>query len=243
MALQSLTVGRARFRAGSWRGRTDLAYLVPLSAAHTLDEAALAAVRDQLRDRGFAEVVTAAVATAERDAFLNADYTDHEHLHLLRYDLPRLPRSARRGQRYARIVRGRRRDWPAVLELDCVAFDDFWQLDRDGLDDSLQATTYSRLRIVRGGPADLADAVVGYAVAGRAGSQGYLQRLAVAPGRQGRGLGSALVFDAMHWMRRRGATVAWVNTQERNDRALGLYEHLGFRLQPDQLTVLRRTLK
>ncbi len=243
MALQSLNVGRARFRAGNWRGRTDLAYLVPLSGAHTLDVTALAEVRDQLRQRGYHAVVTAAVATAERDAFLSDEYTDHEHLHLLRYDLERLPRSKRAGRRSPRIGRGAQRDWPAVLELDHVAFDDFWRLDTEGLDDSLEATPYSRLRVVRGGSGDTAGAIIGYAVAGRAGSQGYLQRLAVAPGRQGHGLGSALILDAMRWMRRRGATVAWVNTQERNDRALGLYEHIGFRLQPDQLTVLRRNLK
>jgi ribosomal protein S18 acetylase RimI-like enzyme len=84
--------------------------------------------------------------------------------------------------------------------------------------------------------------IVGYAVAGRAGPRGYLQRLAVAPSQAGRGVGSALVVDALVWMRDHGATRAVVNTQVVNERALALYEHLGFVRQPSGLAVLTRAL-
>jgi ribosomal protein S18 acetylase RimI-like enzyme len=69
-----------------------------------------------------------------------------------------------------------------------------------------------------------------------------LQRLAVDPGHQRRGLGRALALDSLRWLKRRGVDRAMVNTQEHNDGALSLYQHLGFRLQPGGLAVLQITL-
>ena len=95
MALTQLTIGDARFRAGRWQGRADLATLVPLSAAQTLDRESLSTARNILRNQGFQAVVTAAVAPPERAAFLLDDFSEREHLHLLRYDLR--PRFAASG--------------------------------------------------------------------------------------------------------------------------------------------------
>ena len=80
--------------------------------------------------------------------------------------------------------------------------------------------------------------IVGYAVTGRAGSRGYLQRLAVDPDAQGQGIGTTLVQDSFDWLRRRGARETLVNTQESNHKALALYERLGYRCQPQGLLVL-----
>jgi GNAT superfamily N-acetyltransferase len=239
MALQSLTIDGARFRAGRWRARGDLAYLVPLSPAHTLTAGALRKARAELDSQGFDEIVTAAVAPPERAAFLNDGFEEREHLHLLKHDLTDLPSIRRRWPWSAgiHIERGSGADRPDVLDLDSRTFDEFWQLDDEGLTDAMDATPLSRMRVVR--DPDL----IGYAVAGRAGTQGFLQRLAVDPSRQGSGLGRALVYDALHWMRRRGARVGWVNTQEANRRALALYEHLGFRPADHNLTVLARAVR
>lgn len=240
MVLQSLTVDGARFRAGQWRARGDLAYLVPLSPAHTLTEQALAKARAKLGEQGFAEVVTAAVGPPERAALMRDGFVEHEHLHLLKHDLTGLPPVGRWWQRRGtagRIEKATNADRAAVLDLDARTFDDFWHLDDDGLQDAMDATPVARLRVIRD------PHIIGYAVAGRAGNQGFLQRLAVDPDRQGEGLGSALVHDALHWMRRRGATVAWVNTQEANARALGLYRHLGFRPADHNLTVMARAVR
>jgi len=67
----------------------------------------------------------------------------------------------------------------------------------------------------------------------------YLQRLAVHPDHQGRGIGTSLIADGLWWATRRGATELLVNTQERNGGALRLYEHLGFRRATAGLDVLR----
>ena len=258
MALTPLSIGDARFRAGRWQGRADLATLVPLSAAQTLDRESLSTARNILRNQGFQAVVTAAVAPPERAAFLLDDFSDREQLHLLRYDLQQhsaageLARQRwRPWQRtHPRVHRGTPRDWDDVLILDGQSFDEFWHLDRDGLKDSIEATPSSRLRIMR--RSDLAelpqssstqtDEIVGYAVVGHTSGSGYLQRLAVHPGYRRRGLGSLLVNDALGWIRRRGATIGWVNTQKSNDNALRLYKNLGFTLQDHPLTVMYRTL-
>jgi len=68
-----------------------------------------------------------------------------------------------------------------------------------------------------------------------------LQRLGVAPEHRGKGIGSQLVIDAMHWAKNDGATSMLVNTQTSNENALRLYESLGFVLSAEQLMVLQWT--
>ena len=234
MGMNALTVDSARVRAGSWRGSHDLAYLVPLSGASTLTPSTLERIRAHLREDGFRSVVTAAVGPSERDMLAADGFTEHEALHLLRHalqgPLPERPRRAR-GLR-----RGRAGDIDSILDVDRQTFEAFWRLDRDGLHEAIHATPTARLRVIRDPD------IVGYAVTGRAGTQGYLQRLAVHPGWQGLGLGIDLVVDALHWLRRRDVSTCWVNTQEANAAALSLYTKLGFIPATHQLTVLRRDL-
>ena len=68
-------------------------------------------------------------------------------------------------------------------------------------------------------------------------------RLVVDPDQARRGIGGALVADALAWLSRGGATVALVNTQDKNRAALGLYLACGFHLEPSGLTVMERPLR
>lgn len=120
-----------------------------------------------------------------------------------------------------------------MLDIDRRAFEPFWQFDTNSLSEARRATPSHRFRVATEGGHPS-----GYAVTGRAGDRGYLQRLAVDPDAQSKGTGTALVNDALSWLHRRGATIAMVNTQERNARALRLYEHLGFVAQTEGLVVL-----
>ena len=70
-----------------------------------------------------------------------------------------------------------------------------------------------------------------------------LQRLAVDPDVQGRGLGRALVIDSLAWLATKGATEVLVNTQEVNARALRLYVDLGFEELSERLLVLGRPVE
>lgn len=228
-----LEVGGDRLRVGSWRGDDRVAYL----ALHVGGVAPTAdAVRRTCAEaarRGCVEAVTAALGPAEARGFLLAGFEVRERLHLLAHDLGALPPPVPTALR-----RGRRRDRPAVLAVDARAFAPFWRLDEPALDEALGATPSTRFRVVPAG----ADDIAGYAVTGRAGRRGFLQRLAVDPDHQGGGLGRALVIDGLAWCRRRGVERVVVNTQEANERARQLYLDLGFRQLPGGLAVLRAAL-
>jgi ribosomal protein S18 acetylase RimI-like enzyme len=223
--------GAERLRVGTWRGDGSVAYVAPM----TDRPPSAALVRHAcvvLAERGYLEVLTAALAEPERVGFLAAGFEVRDSLHLLAHDLRGIP-----AIESAALRRGRRTDRAGALAVDHRAFPTFWRLDESGLHEAMTATPSARFRV-----ATSHRRVVGYAVTGRAGRRGYLQRLAVDPAMQGRGLGKALVADSLHWLDRRGVTNAVVNTQVENERALQLYLAMGFRLQPTGLEVLGRTI-
>jgi ribosomal protein S18 acetylase RimI-like enzyme len=224
--------GAGRIRVGPWRGNERVAYLAPVGDGPAPTPDVVRRAVESLAGRGYEEAVTAALGPLEAQGFLLAGFEVHERLHLLARDLHDLP-----PMPPVTLRRGRRRDRPAVLAVDGRAFSSFWRLDDGGLDEALAATPTSRFRV-----SDADGEVVGYAITGRAGRRGFLQRLAVDPDHQGGGLGRGLVLDGLVWLRRRGVDRVVVNTQEANERALQLYEQLGFRRQHAGLAVLRSRL-
>src|SRR4051794_369690 len=234
MPLDLVRWGGDRLRVGPWRGDARIAYVAPLGDGSAPSVDAIRRCCDVLAARGVTSVVTAALGPREALGFVNAGFEGREPLPLPAHD-PLHPRPARRDDTPLR--RGRRADRPAALAVDATAFEPFWRLDEEGLEEALTATPSSRFRI-----AELAGTIAGYVVSGRAAKRGFVQRLAVDPAHQRKGIGVALVLDSLHWMQRRGVDRAVVNTQERNAGALALYEHLGFRRQPGGLSVLHAAL-
>jgi ribosomal protein S18 acetylase RimI-like enzyme len=191
----------------------------------------------ELRDRlaevqadGYHGVVTTAIAPPDQAVFLDCGFRVVERLHLLQHSfdhvLPWGPVPTRRAWG---------RDRQAILDVDRAAFEPFWQLDDISLAEALAATRSVRWRVARGPRHQ----VVGYAICGRSGRRGYVQRLAVHPDHQRRGIGASLLADGLRWLARRGAQDAMVNTQIGNQRSLRLYQRAGFVLQPGGLAVLR----
>ncbi len=232
--------GRERARAGSWRGDAEVAFLAPVPSAPLPSAEFLRRCLRILAAQGYARVVTAALSPLEQSGFLAAGFDVAEHLHLLGVDLS--------GHRFAvpsghRLVRVRRRHRAAVLAIDHAAFRPFWRFDESGLDDAVGATPSTRWRVALTGPRLGAGTPVGYAICGRAGDRGFVQRLAVDPAGQRQGTGRRLLLDGMAWMARRGVTRAVVNTQTDNDPALALYLSVGFSHQPSGLSVLTTGLR
>src|SRR5262249_1407160 len=112
------------------------------------------------------------------------------------------------------------------------------QFDALALADALGATPSVRFRMARSSNGTVA----GYAICGRSGRRGFVQRLAVHPSGQGRGTGRRLLIDGLRWMRRHGVTRAAVNTQTDNEAALALYLKTGFLEDPIGLSVLSASL-
>ncbi len=177
-------------------------------------------------------VVTSALSKREREAFIDVGFVERESLHLLHHDLRSIQPVAT-ADTVVKLRTGRRTDLSSVLSIDHRSFDDFWAMDRDDLNAARKATPTHRYMV-----ATLNNRVVGYAVTGRAGTSTFLQRLGVEPDLRRKGIGSILVRDALQWARETGGASMLVNTQDRNTRALGLYEHLGFELMAEQLKVL-----
>jgi ribosomal protein S18 acetylase RimI-like enzyme len=188
---------------------------------------------DILGERGFVRVVTSALSPLEQSGFFAAGFQVAEELHLLARDLDGLPRRPDIG-----VIRVSPDARPQVLAVDRAAFSPFWQLDERSLAEALAATPRTRFRAV---PHD--GRLVGYAINGRSGARGFVQRLAVLPEVQRQGIGRALLLDGLHWMRRRGVRRAVVNTQVGNDAALSLYHDAGFREEPAGLSVMEAGLR
>jgi ribosomal protein S18 acetylase RimI-like enzyme len=228
-----LRVGGRAVRVAPWPADHATAQLTQLPGALAPSGSSLRLVLDQVAQAGYAAAVTGALGPGERGAFTEAGFSPLAWLYLLERPLDDLPVAPPAAPPLRRV---RRNDWPRVAAVDAAAFPPFWQLGLDGIADARAATPSSRMRVAL----DATSAVVGYAVFGRSGRRGFVQRVAVDPGAQGHGAGTMLVIDGLRWLRARGADSALVNTQIDNDRALALYQRLGFRLLDDRLAVLGR---
>lgn len=213
---------------GPWHDDPSTAYVsIAPSTTVLTSRASVERCLEQLTLDGYRGAVTAALRANDAHVFASAGFALKERLQVLRHDLS--------GDLVApdhRLRRARRRDRPSVLRVDAMAFDSFWHLGADGLDEALNATSSVRFRVAE--DTDL----LGYAVCGRALEIGYLQRLAVHPDHLRRGIGAALVLDSLRWLKRRRGRVMLVNTQESNAGALALYRHLGFTAEAEHLTVM-----
>jgi len=216
-------------RLGSWRGQPDVAYL-SVGADRPPTREVVERCLGRLRGRGYSTVVTSALTPSDSLPFVDAGFAVRERLHLLAHDLRVIPEPVHPTRR------ARREDRPAVLSLDALAFDDFWRIDRPGLENAVHATPASRFRVV--GDRD----PVAYAITGRAGRAGYLQRVAVHPEARRAGCGRAVVCDGLRWLRRHRVARALVNTQLDNEAALSLYAACGFVALPTGLCVMGRSL-
>jgi ribosomal protein S18 acetylase RimI-like enzyme len=129
-----------------------------------------------------------------------------------------------------RLTVGTPADLRAVRDVDAAAFDDFWRYDE------LMLARY--MASDRVGLAYRNAQVVGYTLSTLHGSECTLGRLAVVPGEQGRGIGAALVSEAMAAAARDGARSVTLCTQAENSASRRLYERAGFKESPGHLVGL-----
>jgi ribosomal protein S18 acetylase RimI-like enzyme len=182
---------------------------------------------------------TGALYPAAARVFIECGFTVLDRLALL--ERPLLGSQPGRRQRRTALRRVRRRDLPELADIDGAAFPQGWRHDARSLVDIASATPVARSRLARAGGST--GRVVGFAITGKAGTTGYLQRLAVHPAAQRMGIGRQLVDDAVEWLMRRGSSRALVNTGVDNHPALRMYEQASFERLADELVVLehRRT--
>lgn len=228
-ATDTVSAGGVRIRVRPWRGREDTAECLAAPAGTVVPPDLVRTALERARQRGYHRAVTPALPPQEWRPYVDGGFELRERLHLLSHDLYDL--EPRTNHRHRRATRQDRDD---VLAIDHAAFQPFWRLDAGGLEEAIRATPATRFRIGRD--------VRAYSLIGRAGGRGYVQRLAVHPDDQGHGIGRGLVLDGLWWLRRWRVSEVLVNTQEGNERAVALYERLGFRHRHGGLAVLQADL-
>ncbi len=112
-------------------------------------------------------------------------------------------------------------DLDAILAVDATSFEPFWRYDALSL-----AALLATHRTVA---ATLDGELIGYTLCTVERDEGMLGRLAVVPGERGRGIGAALLDDAIGYCVRAGVRGVTLYTQEENRVSRALYESRGFR--------------
>lgn len=233
--------GRARVRP--WWVDSSVAQLTFIDSGNVPSSTSLRVWLGELSARGFTSVRTGAVTDSGADTLHRQGFETLQRLRLL--DLGLIgwrPPTSSVDRRAIRTRRLRHLERNVAAVVDRAAFGDHWSIDVIGINETCDATPSHRARTIDSGFGDGASALAGYAVTGRADRTGYLQRLAVHPDQQGCGIGFSLTLDSLVWMQRRRLSRAIVNTHVDNEAALGLYARMGFRVLPQGLAVMTRTL-
>ena len=241
---RTVRIGRDRLRLHASTG-DDGSVVVTLLAQQTAPTPELVRravdVAHSVHGPRLRRIVTPAVAGDEAWPYRDAGFHVADDLVLLTIEVPPRPPVLRRfgprlpGPPSGRPVDGRHVSDAEILAVDRAAFGPSRALDLTGLEVARLSTPKARTTVVR-----IGETAVGYAVTGRDGRRGYVQRLAVLPDAAGQGLGAWLVRDGLDWCARHGVSRAVVNTQHDNERALALYTRLGFARTALTLQVLER---
>lgn len=113
------------------------------------------------------------------------------------------------------------KDLHDVYQLDQKAFDPLWQISNNSLEIAFGNAILPTVSI-------LDEKIVGYQISTHNGAAVHLARLATLPEHQGKGIGYAMLYDAIQVIRKNRCTAFTVNTQHLNKNSLKLYQNVGF---------------
>lgn len=190
----------------------------------------LEASTELLHRLGAPAVLSPPLPASARRMWQSAGYVAFMDLALMRLSLDRQPPAPDHL-----VVEANDTPLDRLLTIDVAAFSPFWRFDAVGLREAIEATTRSTVLIIR----DRESLPAAFAIVGFGTAVSYLQRVAVDPRWQGKGMGHSLVRVAARRARDSGARVMLLNTQYDNEGAIALYENEGFVLLPEPLALLR----
>jgi len=223
----TLRRGWARAESRPWNKEVPLAHL----RMQRGNSAFIGDCVEALCELGAPGVLSPPLPLSAQRLWREADFLPHAELALLRLDLD----LGRVGTLSHMVVTGSNSDIREALRIDAASFDEFWRFDRNAMEEAMSSTRNSVIHVVRKAGGGLA----GFAITGVGVTIAYLQRLAVDPACQNRGIGSSLVRSSARWAQREGARSLMLNTQLENDPAIRLYEAEGFRILSEPLAVLK----
>lgn len=181
---------------------------------------ALSDIRAVGRERGFSDIISPPVPVEEMYPYVAGGMQPRTTV--ATYQLDHLTEIAARPSPHGLSVRDADpADLLALLDVDARCFDLFWRYDARHLSRFL---TSSRLAI-----AEHHGEALGYTLCTVGGSEGLLGRLCVVPEHRRRGIGSALLSEAVRHVGERGGRRVMLSTQTGNAVSQRLYRHAGFR--------------
>ena len=242
--MQALTSAPLILRSGSvvarvrpWAFEPNVAHLVLYNQTRIPTPSDIVGWISELRIAGFDTIRTGAVGVQTGARFEHLGFEAIQSLVLLEHlHVHKLTAASTKGSN-STIKLATEADADAS-RVDVAAFGAGWCIDRVGIGDVRSATPRHRARAIRDD-----EKIIAYAISGRDGRNGYVQRLAVSPTHQHRGHGEALVKDSLRWMARWRVQRALVNTHVGNHAALALYHRLGFTDLSDRLHVYERRIE
>lgn len=228
--------GRVRARVRPWPQENEVAQLVLTDHTKAASVSTIEEWMHVLAESGFTRVRTGALADSAVGPFVELEFRTIQTLALLELDHID-HHQFRAPQHELRPIRTPRQ-LAMAAHIDAEAFENGWGLDTVAIVDACHATPQHRIRMAH----TPSDEPAGYMITGRNGTAGFVQRLAVLPRFEGRGVATSLLIDGLSWLGRRGVEKVLVNTNFDNRRAIGVYERFGFVIQPSALRVLEREL-
>lgn len=184
----------------------------------------------EIQRHGGARVGVIAMHGWMRDLMRHTDFDWFQNVVMLEWrGRPALPPKLPDGLRLRAMTES---DLFAAEQIDADAFDPLWHISLDNL---RRAFTQS----ISAAVIESAGRLLGYQLSTGKTDGAHLARLAVRKEAQGFGLGTALVADLVGQMRRRGAGLITVNTQNDNLSSLALYRKMGFVCTGEEYPVFR----
>jgi [ribosomal protein S18]-alanine N-acetyltransferase len=186
--------------------------------------------RDEIAFRRGAHVAVIAMQSWMHDLLAHTEFITSQNIVMLEWrGRPFLQPSLPTGMVLRAMTEA---DLAAVEQVDADAFDPLWHISLDNL---WRAYSQSVVTAV----VESQERLLGYQMSTGKASGAHLARLAVRKDAQGFGLGTALVADLIGQMRRRGADLISVNTQNDNHVSLTLYQKTGFLRTGEEYPVFR----
>jgi ribosomal protein S18 acetylase RimI-like enzyme len=212
---------------GPWRNRPEIASIEDLVAVRHMEELLRAAV-ERCAEHGDDLVLTVELDSRRSPArYERAGLEMLEEVITYEMGIVREPWSGSDRVRLVRVNATDEAGIERVTNIDQASFPWLWRNNRMEFDVYLH-TPGVEVWLVEAG-----DAPVAYFGVTLFPDWGHLDRIAVVPEQQGRGLGLETLGLAVDTMRRRGARRVGLSTQRTNRRSQRLYERFGFRRTPD----------
>jgi ribosomal protein S18 acetylase RimI-like enzyme len=212
---------------GSWRNRPEIASVDELVAVRNVEPLLRAAQERSIAcgDALFLAVELETQRGASR--YERAGMELLEEVITYEIDAARVPRMPQRRFRRVPSAPDDRDALDRLIDLDRRAFPWLWRNSREEFMAYL-ATPGVLISFIEAEGQSLA-----YVGTTLFTGWGHLDRIAVEPELQGRGIGRAALTLAVDALRQRGARHIGLSTQRTNERSQRLYERFGFRRTPD----------